>query len=272
MLISTYYKDCVIFLSQEDESGSHGPKGTAFIVADPSTIDGKVEVVHLVTARHVVEAARATGQPLFARGNSARGGIITSQLAYNNWHISQDTDIAIFKNAPLNGFVGSCIMLDTFAGQEYISTNNIGLGDEVFFTGLFTAHPGSTNNEPIIRFGNISMMPSEPVNIQNADHSTSSVKAFLVEARSWGGQSGSPAFVWLNPLRNLGSITLPAINPNEPLPLSAQPRLLGLVCGHFNISQDITSKSETVDWKVGINAGVAIVIPAIDIANELKKI
>lgn len=243
------------------------------MVADPAATGDKVEVVHLVTARHVVEAARATGKPLHVRGTSESGGIaITPPLDFNAWHVSDVTDIAIFKNAPLDGFAGSCLCFDKFANQEYLNSNRIGPGDEVFFAGLFTSHAGSAHNEPILRFGNISMMPREPVEIQNADGSRTSVSAFLVEARSWGGQSGSPAFVWLSPLRNPGVITMPEIDgPNKPLPLNAQPHLLGLVCGHFDISRDITFKGDSnISGTVGINAGVAIVIPAADIATEFE--
>lgn len=59
--------------------------------------------------------------------------------------------------------------------------------------------------------------------------------------------------------------------PNKPLPLSAQPRLLGLVCGHFDISRDITFKGDSnISGTVGMNAGVVIVIPAADIAAEFE--
>ena len=273
MLIPNHYRNCVLFLSQPDEAGSQVPKGSAFLVADPATTGPKVEIVHLVTARHVVEAARATGKPLHIRGTSQTGGVATAPpLDFDAWHISETTDVAIFRNPPLDDFTASCLSLNIFADREYLDTHHIGPGDEVFFAGLFTTYAGSAHNEPIVRFGNISMMPREPVAIQNADGTQSKVCAFLVEARSWGGQSGSPAFVWLSPLRNPGVITLPEINgPGKPLPLSAQPRLLGLVCGHFDISRDIVFKGEKdVLGTVRMNAGVAIVIPAVEIARELE--
>jgi hypothetical protein len=271
MLISDYYRGCVVFLSQESGSGTQCPRGTGFLVADPASKGDTAEVVHLVTARHVVEAARATGKPLYVRGTSVNSGIALSPaLSFDAWHISDTTDVAILRDAPLDDFGGSCLTLDKFADREYLESQHVGPGDEVFFAGLFTGHAGSTHNEPIVRFGNISMMPREPVEIENADGSRTGVRAFLVEARSWGGQSGSPAFVWLSPLRNPGVLTLPEIDPHKPLPLSAQPRLLGLVCGHYDISRDIAFKGEgNKSATVRMNAGVAIVIPSADIATEL---
>jgi hypothetical protein len=161
--------------------------------------------------------------------------------------------------------------LDHFATPEYIEKHRVGLGDEVFFVGLFTGHAGSAHNEPIARFGNISMMPREPVEIRNADKSPLLVPAYLVEARSWGGQSGSPAFVWLSSTRNPGYINLQAIDPSKPLPLDAVPRLLGLVCGHFELKRDVGFMEETGNLEsIRMNAGVAIVIPAPSIATEIR--
>jgi hypothetical protein len=273
MLISDFYRGCVVFLSQENDSGTLIPRGTGFLVADPASQGATADVVHLVTARHVVEAARATGKPLFVRGTSVNSGIALSPvLSFDAWHISDKTDVAIFRDAPLGGFGGSCLTLNIFADGAYLESERVGPGDEVFFAGLFTGHAGSAHNEPIVRFGNISMMPREPVEIKNADGSRARVRAFLVEARSWGGQSGSPAFVWMSPLRNPGFITMPmSEGPGKPLPLSAQPRLLGLVCGHFDVSSDIAFEGEgSKGATVRMNAGVAIVIPSTDIATEFE--
>jgi hypothetical protein len=49
-----------------------------------------------------------------------------------------------------------------------------------------------------------------------------------------------------------------------------EPQLLGLVCGHFELDQDIAFQNdESVKARIAQNTGVATVIPASDIAVEL---
>src|SRR5207253_3257650 len=42
----------------------------------------------------------------------------------------------------------------------------VGVGDEVFFVGLFVQHAGEARNLPMARFGHISRMPVEPIEVQ----------------------------------------------------------------------------------------------------------
>ena len=64
----------------------------------------------------------------------------------------------------------------------------IGIGSEVYFPGLFVHHHG--RNEPIVRGGIVSSMPTEPVLTEFGE-----IHAYLAEARSVGGLSGSPVIV-----------------------------------------------------------------------------
>jgi hypothetical protein len=286
MKVGPEYSNAVVFLSQVNDDGNQIPRATAFLVGVCDTASGRCgeplpkqpEFVYLVTARHVIEKARATGKPLHIRGSDADGGLVIHELdSYDAWRVSATTDVAILPMPDVADLAGTCIPLDQFADPGYIEENAVGPGDDVFFVGLFTEHAGSQSNEAIVRFGNISLMPSEPVRLQNADGSAFSGRAYLVEARSWGGQSGSPAFVWLSPLRDPGVITMPSLpGPpgTGPLPLAVLPRLLGLVCGHFDIRQDVAFKGDYSDLKASVqgNAGVALVIPASDIEAELQAI
>ena len=77
-----------------------------------------------------------------------------------------------------------------FADDKFILENEVGVGDEVFITGLFSHHHGNHKNIPIVRTGNIASMPEEKIQTQNYLR-----EAFLIEARSIGGLSGSPVFL-----------------------------------------------------------------------------
>ncbi|MEA2489014.1 MAG: hypothetical protein QOH21_806 [Acidobacteriota bacterium] len=274
MLVSPQLLRTVVFLSQLNDHGEQVPKGTAFLVVHPLTEESGFP--YLVTARHVIEAARATGHPLFLRGNDNDGNLEIRDLPdFDAWHVSSATDVAVLDLPPIPGLDVVGISPQQFATAAFLQEHSAGLGDEVFFLGLFTAHPGSQHNEPIVRFGNVSMLPNEPVAVRNADGSFTPTSAFLVEARSWGGQSGSPAFIWLSPIREPGVMRIPrwAGDPGEGGVVEdiELPHLLGLVCGHFELPQDVAFTLETLRGaQVKQNTGVAIVIPADDILRELQ--
>jgi hypothetical protein len=56
---------------------------------------------------------------------------------------------------------------------------------------------GRQRNIPIVRIGNVASMPHEPVATKNRG----AIEAYLVEARSVGGLSGSPVLVQLGIVR-----------------------------------------------------------------------
>jgi hypothetical protein len=77
-----------------------------------------------------------------------------------------------------------------FADTETIAHHDLGVGDEVFITGLFTKVTETTKNIPIVRTGTVAMMPGEEIPFGN-----NLIEAYLIESRSIGGLSGSPVFV-----------------------------------------------------------------------------
>jgi len=68
----------------------------------------------------------------------------------------------------------------------------LGYGDDIFMVGRFITFDGKQRNTPVVRFGQISMLPAEPVEV---DGGRAQEEVFLVECRSIGGLSGSPVFV-----------------------------------------------------------------------------
>jgi hypothetical protein len=112
----------------------------------------------------------------------------------------------------------------------------------------------------------MSLMPKEKVRItvNPYTHTTKLVDAFLVEARSWGGHSGSPAFIRY-------SVERPRMNVKLGGGTTA---LLGLVQGHSFIKQDVIfagdiDLDEKDKLKVNMNAGMAIILPASKIMEIL---
>jgi len=104
---------------------------------------------------------------------------------------------------------------------------NISIGDETYTVGLYSLVPGRNDNVPVIRVGNIAMMPGEP--IKCADNIEREL--YLIEMRSIAGLSGSPVFA-------LSQVTNTYF-------------LIGMIHGHHTIKE-----SETT-----LHTGMALVTP-----------
>ena len=138
-----------------------------------------------------------------------------------------------------------------FLSDEVIRSKSIGTGDEVFITGLFAHLVGSSRNLPIVRMGNIAMMPGEPVMSKELGN----IEAYLIEARSIGGLSGSPAFV------------------RETIPMGIGAfYFLGLMHGHWDIPPEAKNDQIIIgsDKTGQVNIGIAIVIPAKKVLEVLN--
>lgn len=114
---------------------------------------------------------------------------------------------------------------------------DISLGDETHTVGLYSLVPGRDDNVPVIRTGNIAMMPGEPIRgIDDVER-----ELYLIEMRSIAGLSGSPVFA-----------SSPVTNTYF---------LIGMVHGHHTIKE-----SETT-----LHTGMALVTPIkklLDILNQ----
>jgi hypothetical protein len=151
--------------------------------------------------------------------------------------------------------------LGLFITQEVIIKEEVGVGDELFFPGLFTRRPGDRANIPIVRAGNIAAMPDEPIQSKWGPLKP----PYLVEARSIGGLSGSPVFWYRGPSR---------IKSNEIQMGGQRFFLLGLVHGHYDIKDewwdcDDDTSTDSVETR-SLNMGIAMVVPASDILETLN--
>jgi hypothetical protein len=258
-------RDCVLFLGDK-EGGHFRPRTTAFIV---TWKDQEFGFDYLVTAEHNISGFMQKKWDLWCRSNLKGGGVYEEQLGMEHWRFHPDnahdqTDVAVsavgfraqedYRSVPLNGNEGIAGTADALA------SSHIGIGDEVAITGLFRSHYGQQRNVPIVRIGNIAMMKGERVYTQYCGH----IEAYLIEARSISGLSGSPVFVQVPPFQVLGGEIR-----------QAQGRrllLLGLMHGHFdvqNLNEDVVLDDQREGTR-GINTGVGVVIPVEKIIETIN--
>lgn len=110
---------------------------------------------------------------------------------------------------------------------EPVKQSVIAIGDETYTVGLYSLVPGRNDNVPVVRVGNVAMMPGEPIHcLDDVDR-----ELYLVEMRSIGGLSGSPVFAFS--------------------PITRTLFLIGIIHGHHHLKDDETTR----------NTGIALVTP-----------
>jgi len=129
------------------------------------------------------------------------------------------------------------------------------VGDEVSVVGLFTNFTGTSKHFPVVRTGNIAMMPSDRVPMMEGP-----MEVYLAEGRSIGGPSGWPIFV-------PPTIRVEGLGNEQGLQATFTVggfHLLGLMRGHWDLPLGVT-----VGHAEAVNLGISIVVPAKKILEAL---
>jgi hypothetical protein len=258
MRVPDEVRECVGFVGCDAGSGRR-LAGTFFLVS--MKLSENHVVVYAVTAAHVIDgvaAATADGK-VHLRVNADPAGTQWVATDLTEWkrHPSDPwtVDVAVLEfHRPSDPPAVRFVPIDGAATSEIIASRDIGVGDEVFLPGLFVNHFGRDRNIPVVRTGTIAAMPTEPTQTQRG-----AFLAYLVEARSIGGLSGSPVFVHL---------------PRLGLDISGDRRgdlyLLGLMHGHWDIDLPATDASHPDGLEVEVvNMGIGIVVPVSRIRETL---
>jgi hypothetical protein len=248
----------------------HDPhSGTGFIVFVPDERLGKDQgFTYLETNRHVAQPGIEDGKPcrvvgysflLNHKGASDREPDhlqkvpVVPGVPNDTWWFSDDdsVDLAVTNfNAPQTDWDYQTIPLSLFVSPEMVDQKQIVEGDPVLFAGLFIQYGGSSKLEPIVRSGNIAMLPTDLINTTLKKPG----RIYLAEAHSFGGNSGSPMFVDLNKFK--GSIGFDY-------------RFLGVVAGEVYETNDLTLQTTgTYKGTLAANSNISIVVPA----EEVRKI
>jgi hypothetical protein len=196
MKINEKIKKCVAFLQLKKADGTFEYAGTCFFVFFEIN---QTKYTCVVTAKHVIEGVQKLGlDEIFIKVNLKNGKTDTISTKIDGWvkHGDKNIDIAIHGFSFEEDHDHLYYPKSSFMTNELIQANEIDCGDEVFITGLFKHHAGNSRNSPIVRIGNIALMPSEKIQLENH-----LMDAYLIESRSIGGLSGSPVFVNLGDVR-----------------------------------------------------------------------
>jgi hypothetical protein len=164
MRINDDVKKLAVYVGKDWKGGVHW-SGTGFFVGIPHETNPDRVFRYFVTASHVADEVE--GSKFFLRVNNTSGG--ADQIGFppdHKWyrHPSKYTDVAVFPydiDGATHDF-GS-LVIGQFLTDATIRNRSIGVGDEIVIVGLFTKHPGSEVNTPLIRLGNLAMFPDVSV-------------------------------------------------------------------------------------------------------------
>jgi hypothetical protein len=256
---------CVAYACSLRKVGSQAEfhiDGTVFFVGYP--VDGTPgSACYAVTARHVIDSIKTKGvdHQSYLRINPKSGNAIVGAVPLDSWVMHDDprVDVAV---APIAidwpNTNQRMLPVGMFLNDEVIRREEIGVGEDLFFPGVFVHRPGEESNIPIVRMGNIASMPGERIQTKFGN-----LLGYLAEARSIGGLSGSPAFVHTGGMRHMTT----AIRAG-----GGGIFFLGLVHGHYG-TRDILDAADDVlidsEGSKSVNMGIAIIVPAYDVKATL---
>jgi hypothetical protein len=261
-------QESVVFLGRWkfDESGMRcfDTEGTGFLVESESKSLSGFAMTYLVTAKHVLDVLEPD---VVVRFNKKDGSADYVEITDASWFVhptDKSVDVALLPWAPPQTAKFKVITRDvTFLTKENINSKGIGTGDETFAVGLFYPVIGQKANRPIVRTGHMAMSPPEHVPVDK--WVTPTMEGFLVEMRSLGGLSGSPVFVQR-------SIEVMPTEGTGRRPLAGGAIfLLGLMYGHWSVPKNTVDYPGDEDAADMLSAGIAIVVPAIKIAEVIDQ-
>jgi hypothetical protein len=115
----------------------------------------------------------------------------TVDLAVSNLSLSGKIFDIIYYPLRDKPFFGEDDRIANFGGP-----NDVLCGDPVSIIGLFRLHYGKQRNIPIVHTGHVAALPDpdERIPIKDAEGNKFEAEAYLVEAQTLDGLSGSPVF------------------------------------------------------------------------------
>lgn len=202
MRLSEDMRKCVVYLgfARPDNEDEIDPKGTGFLV-----YGGTPGSCYLVTVAHV--AKNFIDGPFAIRLNQRNGNGRVVRIDSAEWFLhpkDESVDVAVTPfEAPQWADV-AWLPTDSFVRPESLSGDDAGFGtgDLVYVVGIFQLLYGKKRNMPAVHTGHIALIPGDE-ELQVRDWRALDPKkaplvkadAYLVEAQTLPGSSGSPVFI-----------------------------------------------------------------------------
>lgn len=247
----------------------YGPE-YAFTTESAGTMNTtRSPLMFLVTAAHV--ASELEKSDFYIRANYRDGSLaeIKQDCSTRWWYHpterdSVDAAVMVLPVAQVLSLDILPIPVVMFVGEELAKSQNLGVGDEVFVIGLFKNAKGRSKNVPIVRIGNVAMMPSEKILFPSQNEPERLIYANLLESRSIGGLSGSPVFIRQTIQTRWGFDAAGGPLGSAARFASGPYHFFGSVIGHWQVPLDFGGIRPEI-----VNMGIAPMVPAHKILEVL---
>jgi hypothetical protein len=270
--------DYVFGLSPETDK-IVGPGATGFFVARPSETLFGLYHVYAVSNRHAINPNS------IIRINRKAGGIRSIEFDPADWIFSDKDDLAIvdvtvhleisMKTTIYWHDDISWVEEKDFLTPDFISANDVGIGDQTIMVGLFADHGGGALNLPVGRFGTLASMPCTSAPVSLFDKDPFARPAYLNDTHSRTGFSGSPVWVWRTPNDDMNSFESNGFWVERRSTRSAFLRLVGVHRGQFREKTRILASESARVIKSGddieIASAMTVVIPTWEISKTIDN-
>lgn len=262
----------VVYLYRDIDEAESGTDigGSGFLVGFPSESNKGCSHLYVVTCAHVVHGGSTVVRVNLKHSSRGYEKTFPLDFAKEDWICHPEHDIAVCAlrhDADIRNYDISVLALEDFIlTKKQVEEQGIGPGDDLLYIGRFMGHAGKYQNMPSVRFGNISMNPNDNEPIDYKDPQTGVQRkqvAFLVEARSRSGYSGSPVF-FINEHNKS--------NPRWLVPMF-ELRLLGIDFSHIPETVALVDPHGHLHgnkWQVEVHAGMMGVVPSWFLLDFIK--
>lgn len=200
------FKNMVFFLyGRSPESGEIvGPLGTGSLIGvEAQTGTWYMNHFYAVTCWHVAIQNGAS----ILRVNTKDGGSRYIELEPHDWQFipgADDLCVAdITERFNLQTDEISFLPLSLFVTKDFVTHEQLEIGEDGFMLGLFAEQPGEKQNFVAARFGNISLLAHDDAPLEQPNGNKR--PSHIFDMRSRPGFSGSPVFVYRTPAGDLRS-------------------------------------------------------------------
>jgi len=275
MRVNEIARRSVVFFGVPGPDGI-GYGGTGFMLCDE---EQGILIPLLVTCRHVArELEKYSDTGFYIRANKLDGEAEDIPVTSIIWsyHPDPTVDLAAATFGLSNTRYDTIYwpLKDPAYGPmdriaRYGGPDDVLCGDPISIIGLFRLHAGKRRNVPVVHNGHIAALPNpnEPIPVQ--DRSTKTIihsEAYLVEAQTLEGLSGSPVFT-------MEALQLGSFNPvRGALPASYGALvLLGLYIGAWDGRPgEILAKDRNLSGGLRVPIGMGTVVPAYKIVELVR--
>lgn len=260
----------IVYLYRDIHEAESGAEigGSGCLMSMPSNVPGH-EHIYVVTNAHVIEEGATIPRVNLQHLGSGLQRTLSFPFEASSWMSHPQHDFAVRPLPPDATNLGadiSFIDIDNCVLSIDIDRGTIGPGDDLFYVGRFRDHAGRYENQPSVRFGNISMLPNdrEPIEDDNLRHRRKQI-GYLVEARSRSGYSGSPVFIYWSQTYGAPGIFGAGFGADiRQVKMNPSTRFLGIDWGHLQEVVRLADGQTNVELAMvaKVHAGMMGVVPS----------